>query len=250
MIMQPIYFNAPVRYAGLNDTGKTRSENQDRLLLCPEAGLFGVSDGMGGLPRGTLAADYTVQALPLLLESVQPSTVAEAEETLKAAVSSISDKLFEKTNKQRFMTGATVCAVWLVQNSAVCVNLGDSRAYLLRKWHRRLIPLTEDMNLAGILVQMGEMTKEEAASSPAASQLSAFSGMTAPATPEVTVQSLDPGDRLLLCSDGLYGLVPEKEMVRILRSSRNPDIVCRRLISRANEYGGRDNISAVYLRVG
>ena len=94
------------------------------------------------------------------------------------------------------------------------------------------------------------MTKEEAAHSPLSSKLTAFVGMTAPATPEIFVTQVRPGDRILLCSDGLYGMVPEREIARILRSSRSPERVCGRLINKANENGGRDNISAVYIKIG
>ena len=106
------------------------------------------------------------------------------------------------------------------------------------------------MNLAGILVEAGEMTKEEARHSPLSSKLTAFVGMAAPATPAVFVTEVRPGDRLLLCSDGLYGMVPERKIARILRSSRSPEKVCERLIEEANENGGRDNISAVYVKIG
>ena len=105
------------------------------------------------------------------------------------------------------------------------------------------------MNLAGIMVEAGELTKEEARQSPLSSRLTAFVGMTAPATPEIYVTEVRPGDRILLCSDGLYGMVPEKNIARILRSSRSPERVCRRLVDKANENGGRDNISAVYIKI-
>ena len=73
--------------------------------------------------------------------------------------------------------------------------------------------------------------------------------MPSPATPEAYIVDVKPGDRLLLCSDGLYGMVPERELAQLMRSSKSPDKVCRRMIERANQNGGRDNISAVYIRI-
>ena len=79
--------------------------------------------------------------------------------------------------------------------------------------------------------------------------LTAFVGMEPPASPETVILDVKPGDRLLLCSDGLYGMVNPQDLRRLMRSSRSPERVCRRLIDRANENGGRDNISAVYLKI-
>ena len=238
-----------MRYAGLTDIGKKRSENQDRIILCPEAGLFAVSDGMGGLPRGSFASDYVLKALPALVGSGFSGSEKEAEELLSASVCLMSDRLYEAMNSRSFVTGATLCGVYLAGKSAVCVNLGDSRAYLLKKRSRHLTQLTEDMNMAGLLVKLGEMTKEEAAGSPEASVLNAFVGMMAPALPEITRADFEKGDRLLICTDGLYSLVPEKDIIKIMRSSRSEERVCSRLIEKANEKGGRDNISAVILRI-
>jgi protein phosphatase len=93
------------------------------------------------------------------------------------------------------------------------------------------------------------MTKEEALGKPESSRLTAFVGMTAPASPAVYVTKIRPGDRILLCSDGLYSMVSEREIVRIMRSSRSPTRICQRLINKANDNGGRDNISVAYVKI-
>ena len=84
---------------------------------------------------------------------------------------------------------------------------------------------------------------------PASSRLTAFVGMQSPATPDVFIREVHPGDRILLCSDGLYGMTEERELARIMRSSRSPDRICQRLIDSANAHGGCDNIAAVYLQI-
>ena len=103
------------------------------------------------------------------------------------------------------------------------------------------------MNVAALLVENGELTKEEAKNHPASAQLTAFVGTPPPAETGAAVTELFRGDRILLCSDGLHGLVSERDIVRILRSSHSPETVCRRLVDAANAAGGTDNISVVYI---
>ncbi|MDO5476668.1 MAG: SpoIIE family protein phosphatase [Eubacteriales bacterium] len=254
--MSTILFDYSIRTAGLTDIGKRRKSNQDEVILAPEVGFFGVSDGMGGLQEGAAASAYVRKAMPLLLETcvgewrTQKPAPASVGKDLENLVQMLSDRLFMQGNTEKyFRFGATLAGVLLYREHAIFVCLGDSRGYLLRKYKRKPEQITQDMNAAGLLVRNGEMTREEALTSPASSRLYAFVGMSAPACPEIFVEEIRPGDRILLCSDGLYGMVPEREIARILRSSRNPDRVCERLIKAANRYGGRDNISAAYIRV-
>ena len=122
--------------------------------------------------------------------------------------------------------------------------------YLLQKDGDRLIQVTQDMNMAGLMVRNGLMTIREAARSPARSRLTAFVGMEEPATPESDIREIRPGDMMLLCSDGLYGMVPEAEILEEMRAGNDLEEMCHRLIDRANRYGGRDNISAVIICIG
>lgn len=244
------------RAAGLADIGRQRRSNQDEVILAPELGFFGVSDGMGGLSNGAAASAYVKKSVPLVLErsmqtrASQAVSPEEAGKMLREVVQSCSDHLFSRANTERFFSyGATLAGVLLQEDSAVFVCLGDSRGYVLRKYRKLPEQITEDMNLAGELIRAGEITKEEALGSPESSRLTAFVGMPAPASPAVYTVKLRPGDRILLCSDGLYGMVPERTIARILRSSRSPERVCQRLIDKANENGGRDNISAVYIMI-
>ena len=254
--MKTEFFDYQFRFAGQVDIGKSRKSNQDEVLLDPELGFFGVSDGMGGLENGAAASAFVKKGLPMLLEKYArdwdktQTTAEEVGNQLIECTAALSDHLFMQGNTERFFSfGATLAGVLLYGNKAIFVWLGDSRGYVLRKHKRKPLQITEDMNLAGVMVQAGEMTREEACHSPLSSKLTAFVGMTAPAAPEVSVTEIRPGDRIILCSDGLYGMVQERNMARILRSSRSPERVCQRLIEKANENGGRDNISAVYIKI-
>ena len=252
--MRSKLFNFEYTYSGLTDVGAKRSDNQDEAVMSPDMGFFGVSDGMGGLEMGGLASSYVKEALPALVKKgisvFSGLSAKQVAKTLEEYVQLMSDQLFSQGNTYSyFRFGATFVGVLLFENKALFVNLGDSRAYLLPKYKRQEVQITEDMNIAALLVKNGEMTKEQAAKSSASSRLTSFVGMPAPATPDSFIVDVKPGDRILLCSDGLYGMVPEYEMVRLMRSSRSPAKVCERLIASANRHGGRDNISAVYILI-
>ncbi len=248
-------FDYSFRAAGQKDIGKMRESNQDEVVLCPEIGFFAVTDGMGGLSGGALASEFVNQSMTELMkigakEFSEHHSVERAAMAFRDTVRMMSDNLFEAGNTdKRFTYGATFSGVWFLGNKAVFVNLGDSRGYLLSRYKKHPSQITEDHNLAWILVQQGEITREEAKEHPSSARLTAFVGMKPPAEPQAFTVEVLPGDRILLCSDGLYGMVEEQDVVRILRSSRSPERVCRRLIDKANENGGRDNISAVYVRI-
>lgn len=248
-------FDYSYRFAGLTDIGLRRDSNQDEVILCPEFNFFAVSDGMGGLEHGGDASAYVKEAIPQLFssyysEELQSGDVNAITESLLGSVRLISDQLFLQANHPNyFRYGATLAGVFLHRDKAIFICLGDSRGYQIPKYKKKPVQITEDMNVAGILVRNGELTKEEAAESEASSRLTAFVGMSSPATPEAYIVDVRPGDRLLLCSDGLYGMVPERELARLMRSSRSPDKVCQRLIDSANRNGGKDNISAIYIKI-
>lgn len=241
--------------AGLSDTGRKRKDNQDEIVLRPDLGFFAVSDGMGGVENGALAAKFVCESMPemvriSLAEYDAHRDASKAEAVLYASARLISDNLYRAGNSEkRIQYGATLAGVTLLEDRAVFIGLGDSRGYILPRYQKRLNQITEDHTIAALLVQKGELTAEQASEHPASAQLTAFVGMQPPATPDLFSMEIYPGDRILICSDGLYGLVGESEIVRILRSSRSPSRVCRRLVDRANELGGRDNISMVYIRV-
>ena len=254
-MMKTADFLYPFAVAAMTDVGRMRAANQDRVILDAEHGFFGVSDGMGGLRRGGDASAYVSESLPRLMgicqrEAAPADSLETLGERLRQVIRMLSDQLYASGNAPgRFDYGATLAGVWLCRDQAIFVGLGDSRGYLLPVGADTLEQVTQDMNVAGILVRNGQMTREEAAHSPASSQLTAFVGMEAPATPEVFLRPVHPGDVLLLCSDGLHGMVPEAEITAILRAKPDVQAACRALIDAANAHGGRDNISAAVVRV-
>lgn len=241
--------------AGQSDIGCTREQNQDACTLHPELGFFAVSDGMGALENGAVAAQYVCESMPemariCLLEYETSKDAGLLADALRSSSQLMSDHLSNTGNlDKRVSYGATLVCLTLVEGKAVFVNLGDSRAYLLPRYQKQLKQITEDHTIAELLVQNGDLTREQANHHPSRAQLTAFVGMKPPATPDVFSAEVHPGDRILLCSDGLYGQLSERDIAHTLRSSRNPARVCQRLIDSAKASGGNDNISVVYLKI-
>jgi serine/threonine protein phosphatase PrpC len=237
------------------DIGRKRDSNQDTVIFCPELFFFGVSDGMGGMPKGGETSERIAEDLPEIITKLGENNggktlnVKTLGRAFKSEIISCSNRLFQEYNAGAgYQGGATFCGVILADSSAVFVNLGDSRAYILKQGDM-LRQVTEDHNLAAEFVRSGILTKEQAKDHYSSSRLVRFIGMETPAKPDCFIEDLIPGDIILLCSDGLYGMLEDNKIGALLGSSSNPDTVCGRLINAANEAGGRDNISAVYIRI-
>lgn len=244
-----------LRFFGLVDMGRTRTSNQDEILLCPESGFFAVSDGMGGLRDGGKTSQMIKKVLPVmiqeaLVELTARKSIAFAEELLKERAALLSDNIFETGNEGHAIEyGATLCGAWLYGSQALIVNVGDSRAYRLDGRTGELSQISKDHNIAALLVESGDLTREEAKRHPTSCRVTRFMGMPRPALPDVFCTDVLPGDRLILCSDGLHGMLEDEEIREILRKKRAPEDACRAFIDAANEAGGQDNISVVIVEI-
>lgn len=240
----------PLRYAGETDRGRVRRQNQDRWFADPEQGLFLVADGMGGMAHGELAAGVVAEIFPPLLRRRcnacnTPFDADRTAQAIKTTLAEISSRLRAEAQHHASMQGmgSTVVLALIRDSRGIVAHLGDSRAYL---WHAgRLRQLTRDHNLAESLVATGVVSADEAVGHPARSRLTRFVGMPGISSPETQFIDLAPGDRLLLCCDGLYTMVPEAALERILAGNHDVSAVCRELIAAANEAGGQDNVTAV-----
>jgi serine/threonine protein phosphatase PrpC len=242
-------------YAVGSDVGAKRATNQDEVICCPEYGFFAVSDGMGGLYGGGETSAMIAKVLPSSIskaygELQMNSCPEHSADLLSGQVRLISDSIYKTINRTSgFVYGATLCGVWLVGQFAVFINLGDSRGYILPSRKRRIRQITEDHNMAAVLVAAGELTRKEARNHPSSSSLTRFVGMGSPALPETFIEKVNTGDRILLCSDGLYGMLDDECLPRLMRSCKSPAKAVKRLIDEANFAGGRDNISLVYIKI-
>jgi len=249
------FFDYDVSVASLVNTGLKRSSNQDEVICCPEAGFYAVSDGMGGLLYGGKTSQLIQQTLPkainrALNEYLIHQSIAHAAQLLGQLVGQLSDLIYHSGNSDGHIHfGATLSGVWLTGRHAFFVNLGDSRGYLLQRYKRGINQVTIDHNVAALLVQQGEITREEVRGHPSSSILTRFMGMNAPASPDVFIREVQPGDRILLCSDGLHGMVEDTSFPEIMRSSKSLSRISEHLVNEANANGGRDNISVVLIKI-
>lgn len=229
-----------LRWGAATDTGRVRSVNEDSALV--EDGLFAVADGMGGHVAGEVASRVAIDALR-----------TNAGQGLAEAVRLANRAVFERAVDDPSLRGmgTTMCAATLVEQDGrpqlLIANVGDSRVYVFRDGE--LVQLTDDHSLVGEMERDGRLTAEEAKVHPQRNIVTRVLGNE----PDVEVDQfwLDPfrGDRLLLCSDGLFDMVDDDVMVHVLRSEPDANEAAAELVTLANEAGGRDNITVVLVDV-
>ncbi len=235
-----------MRVAGDTNVGKIRTHNEDSMILDATRGLYAVLDGMGGANAGDIASQMARDAIIEYVTNRRGNMAPR--QLLEAAIQAGSASVFQasQNNRERHGMGTTVVACLVVDaKHAVVGHVGDSRAYLLRQG--RLQALTRDHTIVEELVDRGLLTAEEAERHPYKNVLSRNLG----ARPETRVDLLElelkPGDRLLLCSDGLYGYASMEAIQYILGSGDAPDHVARDLIELALRGGGGDNVSTIVI---
>ena len=244
--------------ACVSDPGLERAENQDSYLLDLDQALFIVSDGIGGHQAGDVASRAVVTVFADMLKR-QMAALLEANDrqvelALREVVVEFNRRLRSESASRAGLQGlgATLVLVWIriMQSKAYLVSMGDSRIYLLRK--EKLGQLTEDHTISAFLLKHGVITPEQALDHPGQHKLSRYIGMEGEVYPDVQTIGLHPGDRLLLCSDGLTNMVSDEEIQKILfsarqESSRLPQAACETLVQAAIHGGGTDNITALVI---
>jgi PPM family protein phosphatase len=234
-------------FAG-SDVGRARSGNEDSYF-CGRT-VFAVADGLGGHQGGEVASAAAIKPLAALdgRELADPGQAAEAlADAIRQANSAILDQATGDPDLWGMGTTVTAAAV-AGDRHLQLAHVGDSRAYLLRDGS--LDQLTTDHTVVGELVRRGRLTPEQAAIHPERSILTRAVGLD-PRIPVDTPAPLElaPGDRVLLCSDGLTEVVPEVKLTELLTTEPDGDAACRSLIDAANSAGGPDNITVVLVRV-
>lgn len=255
--MQTPLFKYRFSHCSQTDRGRVRAENQDVVIPCPYEGFFAVVDGMGGLAEGGETSRIISLILPQMVVDIAKEAVRRPPPRYRAAadlidltVREVSDTIYAMTNEGRPIGfGATICGVWLVDDKAVFINLGDSRGYLLRQREGTFRQVTTDHNRARQLVDAGRLTEEEARFHRAGSFLTRYAGMPAPALPDLFFEDVRPGDRILICSDGLHGMAGDDTISSVLAGPNDETAICEHLVALANENGGMDNIAVAVMQV-
>ncbi len=250
---------------GLNsDIGQQRSNNQDSLLTFftsnisveerPDFGLFVVADGMGGHHDGEKASAITTRIVAeyiinKLYMNMLTSPASESggdrptvSETLSEAIQSANNAVSEQIPEG----GTTVTAVIVLGDLAYVGHVGDSRAYLITD--DVIEQITRDHSLVQRLIELDQLTPEEAAVHPQKNVLYRAIGQTDNLEVDALTRRLPHGARLLICSDGLWNQVPEDLLAETVRTAKTPQEACDRLIAIANDRGGPDNITAVLVQ--
>jgi len=233
-----------MKWSQTTHTGLVRLNNEDAFLIEPALGLFAVADGLGGHRAGEVASHKALEQLPQFLGGAANPAV-----DLVTAMEAVNASLLAIANANRAWRGmGTTCTACLVRGRDLWVgHVGDSRAYLLRGGD--VLQLTEDHTWVSELVKNGEMTGEEARRHPRRNMLVRALGVEAAVRVDLRYLGLVPGDRVLLCTDGLSDLVTPAETGAIVAGS--PDLASGvgRLLAQALARGGPDNVTIVLLEV-
>jgi len=241
--------------------GKKREHNEDAFftLECTlkqngeiiPFGLFIIADGMGGHQAGDVASALATRVvahslmrrvyLPFLRDEEKDSSRRPINEALIEALSEASLAVYEAVPD----AGTTLTAALIIGTHAYIGHVGDSRAYLVME--KGLQQITQDHSLVARLIELGQTTPEEAMTHPQRNVLYRALGQRGSMEVDTYFQLLPTGSRLLLCSDGLWGAVPESEMAAIIAAASSPQTACRKLIEAAITHGGDDNITAILI---
>ena len=239
-----------LKVASLSDPGRVREQNEDAVLT--DLPLVAIADGVGGHKAGEVASAMALEVLAQWKPRLFGKQGLPAAEVLRDAITEANRAVWERARSDDTVAGmgTTVTAVWLEGDEAAVAHVGDSRAYLLRGG--KIQKLTEDQNVAQQWVRQGRLSEDEAASSPQRHILLQAVGTDPKGiTAEIASIRLLGGDRLLLATDGLHGMVKDADRIReILVANPDPDEACKQLVDAANAAGGHDNITVVIVDAG
>jgi PPM family protein phosphatase len=257
-----------VKLFARTDVGQIREHNEDNFLVAdltrkarglleanrslvvgPHGSLFAVCDGMGGAAAGEIASQLAVDILYERmvegLEGVTALTRDELARRLVRAIEAAGLRIFQeaKVDRTRRGMGTTVTAAALVDGHLFFAQVGDSRGYLLRQG--QLVQLTRDQSLVNQLIEAGQLTEEEAETFEHNNIILQALGTADTVQVDLTYCELQQGDVLMLCSDGLSGMVRFDDIREVMRTTPEPVDACKLLVERANQAGGHDNITVI-----
>jgi serine/threonine protein phosphatase PrpC len=242
-------------------TGLVRSINEDSLMCFSQShiqqgisrpiGLFAIADGMGGHDTGEVASSLSIQVMIQKaftgLASLQNLTSEEYTSWLMQTVQAANLEVYETRQDAGNDMGSTLVCVLLLGYHAFLAHIGDSRVYLLRDG--TIQQLTVDHSLVQHLVNIGQISADDARNHPQRNVIYRSLGDKPQVEVDIYSQNLLPEDRLLLCSDGLSGMLDDQAIQKIIQEAVSPQAACDHLIGAANQAGGLDNISAIVVEV-
>ncbi len=248
-----------IEVAGETNVGRKRNHNEDNFALMPEYGLYMVADGMGGHASGEVASKLAIDSLSEFLTETQDDpertwpykmdrSKGYEENRLITGVKLANLRIYQtsqRDGKKRGM-GTTFVGCYAADDGLYVAHVGDSRCYRFRKG--ALDPMTEDHSLLNDYIKMKRLTPEEIENFPHKNVIVRALGMKDTVKVDTSFQSPEIGDTFLLCSDGLCGPVSDEQIKDVLTAATDIKEAASKLIEKANENGGPDNITAVLIR--
>ncbi len=245
-----------MEWFGLTDKGRMRPTNQDiyrtEVLEEKDAALLVVCDGMGGANAGNVASRFAAE---MFIETVKPGLEGDLDENTRHELLSEGLDLANVTvytlagRQPEFRgMGTTLVAVLVKGNKATIINVGDSRAYVLTKDEFRQV--SEDHSYVEEMRRLGRLTKESARKHPQKNLITRAVGVEPEVSGDFFELELEPEDVILLCSDGLTGMVEDEKIEAAIRESNNLGLAGDALLNLALEGGGRDNITVALFTLG
>ncbi|KMK65222.1 PP2C family serine/threonine-protein phosphatase [Puniceibacterium sp. IMCC21224] len=232
-VAAPSFFGAGLTHAGL-----VRERNEDSILTDPSGALWAVADGMGGYGHGDVASDIVIDRLS------QVADHALAGQALRARLTEANREILARVREPGMdQMGSTVVAA-LIQNSVATIAwAGDCRAYLMR--HGTLRLLTRDHTVVQEMVEQGLLRDDDRDHHPESHVVTRAIGCEPDVEIDTTTVPLVPGDRMMLCSDGLTACLTEQDIAGHMRQATTPQVLCNALVVAALEAGAPDNVSVV-----
>jgi len=242
------------------DTGLVRKLNEDSVFSSTfdlrthagtvSAGLFAVADGMGGHDAGEIASDLAIRIFQAeCISSLLARQVAPGLPLMASAFNKANDAVLEAASERSLQgMGTTLTAALITGQDMYVAHIGDSRCYIFNT--REIIQVTTDHSVVQEMVDTGHISAEEALTHPRRNEITRVLGYSADSAPDLIQIKLYAGDNILLCSDGLCGVLSADRIEETVLASQSPAQACADLISQANLAGGPDNISVIIARPG
>lgn len=252
-----------LRAAARSHPGRLREANEDSVIFCqlssllaggtsPQVGFYAVADGIGGHDRGEVASRRVLQQLAaavldrvfkrvLLVE--RPTDQAWMERAVRDCILAANAELLALQRANHSDMGTTLTAALIIDGRAAIANVGDSRTYLWRDG--ALVQVTRDHSLVASLIAAGHLAPEAIYTHDQKAMIYRSVGESDDLAVDVFALTLQPDDRLVLCSDGLWEMVRDEGLAGVLAGQAEPQAVCDQLVTDANRAGGEDNISVL-----
>lgn len=249
MALQAMFYQ--VSATCLSDIGLIRQNNEDAYKILKDEQFYVLADGMGGHQAGEVASRETVERLCALFSErmgSSPKDISHAEEFLKNLIQEVNGAVYRIGRESPDLRGmgTTLCCIYLHPEGLIYGHVGDSRIYRLRKGKLEL--LTHDHSLLQELIELGQLSEQQAGEFLYKNIITRAIGTEPYVEPSIAHTSLEPGDRIILCTDGLTDLLSEDEIKEIILNHPEEDVV-KQLVKKAKQKGGNDNITVILVNV-